>query len=70
MASEWRHKKKKSRILLARSPDASDTWIMRMYFEVMRTILPVQSEEYVRIVANQNNQFAIRKEKSKFYSTR
>lgn len=56
--------------IIGRSPDASDTWIMRMYFEVMRTISPVQSEEYVRIVANQNNQFAMRKQKFKLNSTR
>lgn len=56
--------------IIGRSPDASDTWIMRMYFEVMRTISPVQSEEYVRIVANQNNQFAMRKQKLKLNSTR
>lgn len=35
---------------LGRSPDASDTWIMRIYFEIMKKILPEQSEERSRIV--------------------
>lgn len=30
--------------IIGRSPDASDTWIMRMYFHVMGKMLPMQSE--------------------------
>lgn len=35
--------------LLGRSPDLSDTLIMRMYFEVRSKLLPEQSEDMVRI---------------------
>ncbi len=44
--------------IIGRSPDDSDTWIMRMYFEVMKKILPNQSEEGSKIISIQQNQFA------------
>lgn len=44
--------------MLGRSPDDSDTWIMRMYFVVMKRITPGQSEERVRLMAEMKNNFA------------
>jgi len=41
--------------IIGHSPDASDTWIMRMYFEVMSKMLPEQSEESSRIIIKQKN---------------
>lgn len=35
---------------LGRSPDHSDTWIMRMYFVIRGRMLPNQSEEQARII--------------------
>lgn len=43
--------------IIGRSPDDSDTWIMRMYFEVMKKILPQQSEEVLRIKETQGLRF-------------
>ena len=43
---------------LGRSPDDSDTWIMRMYFVVKEKIIPEQSEEIARVISQQQNQFA------------
>jgi len=52
--------------MLGRSPDDSDTWIMRMYFEIMSRMLPHQSEARARLyqemqnnrLRNRNNQSA------------
>lgn len=46
--------------IIGRSPDASDTWIMRMYFHIMGRMLPEQSEERSRVVLAQQNMFAQR----------
>jgi hypothetical protein len=46
--------------IIGRSPDASDTWIMRMYFHIMGRMLPEQSEERARVVLAQQNMFARR----------
>lgn len=43
---------------LGRSPDDSDTWIMRMYFVIMAKMIPEQSEERGRVIIQQQNQFA------------
>lgn len=43
--------------LLGRSPDISDTLIMRMYFEVRSKLLPGQSEAMVRLKAQMKNNF-------------
>lgn len=43
--------------VLGRSPDDSDTWIMRMYFEIVRTVNPALSPELQIAVENQLNQF-------------
>lgn len=46
------------KLALGRSPDASDTWIMRMYFHIMDRMSPMQSEEGSRVIQTQANQFA------------
>lgn len=38
---------------IGRSPDHSDTWIMRMYFEVRSKVIPGQSEEMSNIINKQ-----------------
>jgi len=43
--------------LINRSPDHSDTWIMRMYFEVMGKLSPYQSEEASRMNRKQQQRF-------------
>ena len=44
--------------LLGRSPDISDTLIMRMYFEVRSKLMPYQSEEMIQLQQRVTNQFA------------
>lgn len=44
--------------VIGRSPDDSDTWLMRMYFVIMNRMSPVQSEEKHIIIQKQQNQFA------------
>ena len=43
---------------IGRSPDASDTWIMRMYFVIREKIIPDSSQEYIRGVQLQQSQFS------------
>lgn len=43
---------------IGRSPDASDTWIMRMYFVIKGRMMPDQSEARIRIIEQQQSQFA------------
>lgn len=43
--------------IIGHSPDASDTWVMRMYFEIRSKMIPEQSEERSAIVRRQQNQF-------------
>jgi hypothetical protein len=50
--------------IIGRSPDASDCWIMRMYFVIMNKMLPGQSPEVARIVEQQKQQFFINKSRS------
>lgn len=50
--------KEKVKEIIGRSPDNSDTWIMRMYFVVRNKMLPEQSENRSRIVAVQQNRFS------------
>lgn len=40
--------------VLGRSPDTSDTLIMRMYFEVRKKVLPYQSEQMTRVLQQQD----------------
>lgn len=42
---------------IGRSPDHSDTWLMRMYFEVMGRMLPGQNPETAKVVEQQKAQF-------------
>lgn len=42
--------------IIGRSPDHSDTWLMRMYFEIMGKMLPQQSEEAALAEEKQRNQ--------------
>lgn len=49
------------KVILGRSPDASDCLIMRMYFVIMQKMLPGQSEAHTNIVKKQLNQFEINK---------
>lgn len=46
---------------IGRSPDHSDTWIMRMYFVILDKMLPNQSEQASKVQAVQQNQFAQRR---------
>lgn len=46
------------KIALGRSPDHSDTWIMRMYFVIKEKMLPQQSEENSMIRNVQSTRFA------------
>lgn len=43
--------------IIGHSPDASDTWVMRMYFHIMARMLPYQSEEMGRVILTQKQQF-------------
>lgn len=43
--------------LLGRSPDDSDTWIMRMFFVIRSKMSPIQSEQQAQVVARQEQQF-------------
>lgn len=45
--------------IIGHSPDASDTWIMRMYFVVKEKMVPMQSEEGSRVILAQKSQFAL-----------
>lgn len=45
--------------IIGRSPDASDCFIMRMYFVIMSRMIPEQSEERSKIVQTQSNQFTL-----------
>lgn len=47
--------------VIGRSPDDSDTWIMRMYFHVMARMIPAQSEQSSNIILKQKSQFAQRR---------
>lgn len=62
--------KDKVKEIIGHSPDDSDTWIMRMYFEVMGIISPIQSEEQAMVISLQNNQFAIRRAQMSQNSTK
>lgn len=56
--------------IIGRSPDASDTWIMRMFFVIRGKMLPNQSESYHRIIEIQNQRMMINKKNMKSNSTR
>jgi hypothetical protein len=56
--------------LIGRSPDDSDTWIMRMYFVVREKLSPNQSEERVRIFNELESQFSRNQGRSHMNSTK
>jgi hypothetical protein len=43
--------------IIGRSPDNSDTWLMRMYFVIRGKILPGKSEQETLTIKQQFNQF-------------
>jgi hypothetical protein len=47
--------------IIGRSPDHSDTWIMRQYFTIMARMLPEQSEARSRVVSQLKDQFSQRR---------
>jgi len=49
--------------LLGRSPDISDTFLMRMYFDVKNSMIPKQSFDTTRLVEELNRQFDITESK-------
>lgn len=49
--------KEKVKEVIGHSPDASDCFIMRMYFQVIGKMLPGQSPETARIISQQIEQF-------------
>jgi len=42
---------------IGRSPDDSDTWIMRMYFTIKERMLPQQSEQNIHMINSMKDQF-------------
>jgi phage terminase large subunit len=58
------------KVLLGRSPDDSDCFIMRMYFEVRNKIAPDQSEQQAQVKSKMQDQFAKRKRDFANSSTR
>lgn len=56
--------------LLGRSPDISDTLIMRMYFEVRERIAPVQNERLVQLQQELLNQFNRNEKRAVMNSTK
>lgn len=45
-------------VAIGRSPDHSDTWIMRMYFVIRGRMVPDQSPEHQRVIVQQDNAFS------------
>ncbi len=58
------------KILLGRSPDDSDCFIMRMYFEVRNKIAPDQTEKQAQVSSKLQDQFAQRRHNFKNSSTK
>jgi len=56
--------------LLGRSPDISDTLIMRMYFVVREKIKPNETESLIKLSQALNNQFARNTERLRTNSTK
>ena len=55
---------------IGRSPDASDCYIMRMYFVIIERMLPHQSEERVSVNNQQMNKFALNNAQRELNSTK
>lgn len=56
--------------VIGRSPDASDCFIMRMYFVIMSKMLPGQSEEAMLVISKQITQFSNNKANRVLNSTK
>lgn len=56
--------------IIGRSPDDSDTWIMRMYFVVRERMLPDQGAINSRVLNQQQRRFAINRASQEKNSTR
>lgn len=56
--------------LLGRSPDITDTLIMRMYFEVRERLLPTQSQHAVELQNQLNSQFVQNEQRAALNSTK
>lgn len=56
--------------LLGHSPDDSDTWIMRMFFEIVERMLPQKSEAQMQVISKQAEQFTQRRYQFKQSSTK
>ncbi len=56
--------------LLGRSPDISDTFIMRMFFEVKSKMVPGQSQEAQELARKLNEQFAMNTNRQKLNSSK
>lgn len=56
--------------LLGRSPDLSDTLIMRMYFEIRERIAPVQNERLVQLQQQLHSQFSRNEKRSGMNSSK
>ncbi|RJQ33883.1 hypothetical protein C4568_03720 [Candidatus Parcubacteria bacterium] len=56
--------------LIGRSPDDSDTWIMRMYFVIREKMLPHQSEDAARLSREIEERFSINQSRQSMNSTR
>jgi len=56
--------------LIGRSPDDSDTWIMRMYFVIRDKMLPDQSQEAAALAERLNAQFARNEGRQNMNNTR
>ena len=58
------------KMLLGRSPDDSDCFIMRMFFEIREKLAPDQSEQQAQIRVKMQDQFNLRKYQIKNSSNR
>lgn len=56
--------------IIGRSPDASDTWIMRMYFEVRNKVAGDTTEQMAIIGSKLQDQFAMRRHQMKNSGTK
>ena len=63
-------KKEDVKEIIGRSPDHSDTWIMRMYFEIMNNALPIKPEQQQAVAKKLLEQFDKRAYSSNRNSTR
>ncbi len=56
--------------IIGRSPDDSDTWIMRMYFVIRGKMMPGQTEDEIRALDIQKRMFRINEENFEFDSSK